>query len=384
MANSKADALHKAATFGKLDDAKKLIALGAPLEATDVNRWTPALNAAAHGHLDVLRLLVEAGANLHALGMRQTDLLELAAGSGNVEMVRYLLERGLPVDGHWRPPAVANATVSRIGHDSPLYRATGAAHVEIVRLLLEAGADRDRMYNGQTPLALAKERLHDPDEADKQNAYREIIQLLGGAVSTGSTSLEDIKAKITNFAATARRPEYAALHEELVKSCGEGRAWEPMPDHGVPASHVLAFTLKKVGRPRAIVALQEMARQAACHLVFAEPWLPGEAAELVLFPTADKLAVVVAVGTEGANRGVKTYPHLVNWLKGVDDENPFRLTLCHHSAVGGAFVGPVQAATKLAERIVDICPEILNDEIGDVKSLAATLKKQRSFLLCWD
>jgi Domain of unknown function (DUF4253) len=81
----------------------------------------------------------------------------------------------------------------------------------------------------------------------------------------------------------------------------------------------------------------------------------GGDAALVLFPTADKLAVVASAGTEGANYGVQT-ADVIDWLKQVDDENPFHLTFCGHDLVGGAFLRPVKGARKLAERVIEFCP----------------------------
>ena len=79
MANTKADALLKAAQSGMVAKIRELLAAGAPIEATDVNRMTPVMLAAQGGHVEAFRVLVEAGADLHALAFRQVDLLEMAA-----------------------------------------------------------------------------------------------------------------------------------------------------------------------------------------------------------------------------------------------------------------------------------------------------------------
>ncbi|HEY1860679.1 MAG TPA: ankyrin repeat domain-containing protein [Gemmataceae bacterium] len=384
MANRKADALLQAATFGKVDEIRKLLAGGAPIEATNANRWTPVMSAAAQGHIEAFHVLVEAGADLHARGFRQTDLLELAVDGGNVEIVRLLLERGLPVNGHWQLPDSDNPAFRKIGHDTPLIRAAEAGNVEIVRMLLEAGADRDRKHDGQTALGMAKERLRDPDYEEDRQAYREIVALLGCAPARSGRSLDSIKDEIARFAEHADRPEYAKLHDSLVTKCGPGHPWNPVADHGLPATHVVAFTLKKVKSQKALEALRQKARHADFQLVLGEQWLPGEDAELVLFPTADKLAVVAAVGTEGTNYGVKNFPHVIDWLDALDAESPFSLFLCNHEAVGGTFDGPVKAVKKLAEQIVKFCPSSLDEGVDDAQMLALVLKKAKSFVLRWD
>ncbi|MCI0685472.1 MAG: ankyrin repeat domain-containing protein [Gemmataceae bacterium] len=168
VGNRKADALLKAAQSGAVAKLRELLAAGAPVEATDVNRMTPVMLAAQGGHLEAFRLLVEAGADLHATAFRQLDLLEVAAGSGNVEIVRFLLERGLPVNGHWQP---VNEAVRKIGHDTPLIQAAAEGHVELVRILLEAGADQNAKYRGKTALEQVREILRDPDAADQKQQY---------------------------------------------------------------------------------------------------------------------------------------------------------------------------------------------------------------------
>src|SRR5262249_31788136 len=133
MDNPKANALLSAASAGKTGKVRELLAAGAPIEATDVNRLTPIMLAAQGGHLETFHALVEAGANLHALAFRQVDLLEMAARGGNVEIVRFLLDKGLPINGHWQPTVPA---LRKFGHETPLIQAAAHARVDVVRVLL--------------------------------------------------------------------------------------------------------------------------------------------------------------------------------------------------------------------------------------------------------
>jgi Domain of unknown function (DUF4253)/Ankyrin repeats (3 copies)/Ankyrin repeat len=375
-----ADALLKAAQSGRVAKLRELLAAGAPVEATDVNRMTPVMLAAQGGHAEAFRVLVEAGANLHALAFRQVDVLEMAARGGNVEIIRFLLERGLPVNGHWQPRAEA---LRKMGHDTPLIQAATHGHVEAVRVLLEAGADRNAKYEGQTALQQVQELLRDPAGADQNEQYRAIAQLLGEVPADGDRSADAERREVERFAENARRPAYGPLRQRLVERCGAARPWQPLPDHGLPAAEVVAFTLARCQRQKALEDLQAEARTAGCHLVLAEPWAPGEDAALVLFPTDNKLAVVAAVGTEGVNYGVQT-PDVIAWLGSLDAENPFHLVFCNHELVGGAFLGPVKGAKKLAGRMVEFCPSCLDEGPDDAEELALVLKKRRSFLLRWD
>jgi hypothetical protein len=381
---AKSDALLSAAISGPIDKIRQLLASGADLEATDVNRMTPVMLAAQHGHADLVRVLIDAGANLHAVGMRQFDLLEAAADGGDAELVRDLLKRGLPVNGHWQP---LNDELRKLGHDTPLIRAADSGNVEVVRVLLEAGADRTAKYRGQTALDLIEERLDDPDYDELKDEYRKIAALLGAAQARNGSGSSSVKEEVARFAANSRRPACVKFREQLVALCGKGREWKPQPDHGLPAKNVVAFTLKGCKRQKTIDDLQEEARTAGCHLILTEPWQPGEDAMLALFPTSNKFAVVAAVGTEGANSGV-TNARITGWLEDLDRKSPFHLVICSHEMVGGAFIGPLKGSLKgslkVAESIAEICPDCLGDDFVDARELAKALKSNKSFLLRWD
>jgi hypothetical protein len=378
--NPKVDALLRAARDGTVVKVRELLAAGAPIEATDVNRMTPIMLAAQGGHLEAFRVFAAAGANLHAQAFRQVDVLEMAARGGNVEIVRFLLKQGMPVDGHWELKAEA---LRKFGHDTPLIHAATGGHVEVVRILLEAGADQRATHEGKTALQQVKELLRDPDYAEHRQHYREIATLLGDVPVANNRSRDVELREVKKFAKNARRPEYARLRQLLVERCGDGSLWKPLPDHGLPAAGVLAFKLARCKRQKTLEELQEAARNAGCHLILAEPWIPGEDAALVLFPTDNKLAIVAAVGTEGANYGVQN-SDVIAWLETLDGENPFHLVFCNHELVGGSFLGPIKGAGKLAERMVEFCPSCLDEGFEGPEELALALKKRRSFLIRWD
>lgn len=380
MAHPKADALITAAISGNVAKIRELLAAGAPIEAQDANRMTPLMLAAQGGHVEAFHVLVEAGANLHAVAGRQMDVLEMAARGGRIELVKFLLDRGLPVNGHWQPP---NEAYRKLGHETPLFHAAAGGHVEIARILLEAGADRNALHGGKTALEKLKSLLRDREFEDEWPRFREIAALLGGEMVKTERSADAELREVKKFADNGRQPGCARFRQQLVERCGAARPWQPVPDHGLPAKEVVAFRLKDCKKQKTLEELQEEARKAGCHLVLAEPWAPGEDADLVLFPTESKFAVVAAVGTEGANYGVKT-SDIIAWLEELEEGNPFHLVFCNHELVGGAFLGPVKGAKKLAERMVEVCPSCLDEGFDEPGELALALKKSRSFLLRWD
>lgn len=384
----KANQLFKAAKSGDVGRIRELLAEGAPLEGRDPNRMTPLLLAAQAGNWDAFDALLKAGADVEAQALDACDLLESAAEGGNVEIIRFALGLGHPIEGHWKPRSKAGA---RMGHMTPLYLAAINGRVDAVRVLLEAGADRDAKFDGQTALKSIMADIKHPfgEEQEKRvPQLKEIAVLLRSSPSDAKPinvkSAEDVAAEsVAKFAVNAKRPEYEQLKASLERQCGKGRPWKPKPDHGVPAEGAVAYKLKGCKRQKTLEAMQAEARAVGFHLVLDEQWTPGEDASLALFPTDDKFAVVAAAGTEGANHSVNT-GDVIDWLKQTDEANPFDLVFCGHDFVGGAFRGPIKGMKSLAERVVEICPNILDDVIESPEVLALSLKKSKSFFLWWD
>lgn len=173
-----AQALLKAAKSGNIARLHELLAAGAPLECTDLNRMTPVMLAARAGHAEAFQVLTEHGADLDAMALDQTDLLECAAEGGRPEIVQFLIGRGLPLEGHWRPRSRAEG---RIGHITPLLMAAINGHVEAVRLLLKAGANPQPTYDDQTAQEMVEESIKYPLDAagaERVPRLREIVSLL--------------------------------------------------------------------------------------------------------------------------------------------------------------------------------------------------------------
>lgn len=383
MNQPKASPLFKAVKQGDVAKLRELLAAGESVDAQDHERMTPLMRAARSGHAEAFRVLAEAGANLHALAMSQTDVLETAAAGGNVEIVRFLIEQGLPLEGHWQP---RSSVARREGHMTPLICAAVSGKIDAVRLLLQAGADRDAKFNG----ANARKQAQDMANLCKINGDTEgqrtllaVAALLvepSGAGNTGAAAATD---EIAKFAGNAKQPGFMQARQLLQDRCGEAKPWQPLPDHGLAGGEVLEFTLRDCRQEKELSSLLKKVRAAGCQLVLSEPWVPGEDAKLVLFPTGDQFAVVAATGTEGANYSVQT-ADVIAWLRELDRENPFALRYCGHDLVGGDFLGPLKSAKTVAERIVELCPSCLDAGFESAQELAAALKKGKSFLVRWD
>lgn len=175
--------LRKAAIAGDAAKIRELLAQGVPIETPDENQKTPVMHAAQSGNWDAFKTLVDAGANLHHLAVTRIDLLECAAAGGNVENIRFLLDQGHPIEGHASQIDRKSRELRRLGHLTPLNMAAIDVNVEAVRFLLAAGANRDAMYDEETPLTRVREMiLHpiDDEQTAKKADFEAIVALLEG------------------------------------------------------------------------------------------------------------------------------------------------------------------------------------------------------------
>ena len=88
-----------------------------------------------------------------------------------------------------------------------------------------------------------------------------------------------------------------------------------------------------------------------------------------LFPTADQLAVVAAVGTEAPTM-IQCIPH-ASTARHTGGRESFHLYLCSHEAVGGL----AGRSRGRSWRESSSSPGVLDDDIDDVESLGLVLKK---------
>jgi hypothetical protein len=104
---------------------------------------------------------------------------------------------------------------------------------------------------------------------------------------------------------------------------------------------------------------------------------PGfrNSAKLMVFPTDDKYAVLVARGTNGANYGLTTRA-VIAWLRNLEKENPFHLTGCGFDFVEGRFRRPVVNAEAWADRMFKFCPDCGTEISHELR--------QGTFFLWWD
>jgi len=150
-------ALMEAAYIGNLEEVRRLVLDGAPVDTIDAERRSPLMFAAFNGHAAVAEYLLDAGAAIDARDSAGRTALMYACSGPFGETVKLLLTRGAEVN--------VQGTLEGF---TPLMTAAAEGLAEVVRLLLDGGADRNlEDEDGDTALTFAR-----------QNGHTEVVALL--------------------------------------------------------------------------------------------------------------------------------------------------------------------------------------------------------------
>ena len=136
--------LYEAASLGRTECVKLLIASGADVNKADKEGRTPLYWAAVGDHAECVELLIASGADVNKADKDGETPLYHAASGGHTECVKQLIE--------------AKADVNKANNwgYTPLYWAAYSGHTECVKQLIAAGADVNKAdKEGQTPLHCA-------------------------------------------------------------------------------------------------------------------------------------------------------------------------------------------------------------------------------------
>ncbi len=125
----KPETLHEAASLGRVDVVKQLLAEGGKVQAQDETRRTALHYAAQEGQVEVVVLLLAVGADMSASDQHGATPLHLASSAGHVKVAKLLLAAG------------ADLTASDEINRTPMARAIMMGREEMVTLLLAAGAN---------------------------------------------------------------------------------------------------------------------------------------------------------------------------------------------------------------------------------------------------
>jgi uncharacterized protein len=127
--------LLRAAASGDLQEIRRLLAAGAPIDPRDGQGRTALLLAVDANHVAIAKALLAAGASVNAQAENLDTPWLLAGARGRTEMIAMML------------PRTPDLTVrNRFGGDA-LIPACERAHVEAVPLLLKVGIDVNHVNN---------------------------------------------------------------------------------------------------------------------------------------------------------------------------------------------------------------------------------------------
>ncbi len=172
------DALHYAASAGRTDVGRLLVATGLDVDRPTTTGLTPLMFAANAPSPDMMAWLISEGADVHAATEKGRTALHYALYGGCAECVELLEEHGVDITATdpqtGDPPMVIAARVGSLplikllagrgldvnctshAGDTPLHVAVERGDTKIVKFLVSAGANPNAMNeSGLTPLMLA-------------------------------------------------------------------------------------------------------------------------------------------------------------------------------------------------------------------------------------
>ena len=371
--------IHDAARAGIVERVAALLDGGVDVNSRDEMKSTPLHAAAQGGRVDVVKLLLARGAEVDAANVHGSPPLLL---THEPEVARLLLEAG----------ADPNLNVSK-GMTTFLYHARFASP-QILTLLLDAGADLNtRSEDGTTVLDAAK--------ANRPEARR----LLKLRMGIPESPIDRLRAEMKTLPQLAKAQEF----QETAAWLGQLFNRTPAPwkrRKGVTSFYNVAIA-KHLGRHfgepsdtvnadrsfELLARLQHDVRAKGFTLAYSDS-IPTEDGRLplILLPTADKYAALLASGTNGINKGHDTEA-VIAWLMEMEQKNPFLLTGCGLDFVDGRFDGAVNDARELAERMIAFCPDVADQGYAVLRggtradqaaALAEDLSSSRTFGLWWD
>ena len=143
-------ALMEAAYLGKLEEVRRLVLDGVPVDTIDAERRAPLMFAAFNAHTAVAEYLLDAGAEINAKDGAGRTALMYASSGPFAETVKLLLTRGAEVN--------VQGTLEGF---TALMTAAAEGQIEVVRHLLDHGADRGlKDKDGDTALSFARQKGH--------------------------------------------------------------------------------------------------------------------------------------------------------------------------------------------------------------------------------
>lgn len=104
---------------------------------------------------------------------------------------------------------------------------------------------------------------------------------------------------------------------------------------------------------------------------------------LAIIPSTDKYDAIALHQTNGCNYGVGT-GYILEWLKELEQEQPFIISWVRHDLTAGKFLTPIKKPQELAEKMYDLCSDIVDQGCGLIERLAESLANSDNLYFWWD
>ena len=365
-ARGKSTPLHYACEAGCVDSVRALLAAGAKVDLKDDRGNTPLIIAAKRAYPEIVVVLLKAGADIHTANRNLETAIHEVAGPQVFEK-KYEKGKGMVV--------VFNRPESEI--------------LETVRILIEGGADPTMKTKfGSTALDEAGRRLKDSPfyqgvidlfhKAQRRAtplpaAPKPVKPKVAPAKPQPKASSDDQPTPRPDFSAAAKGPKFVKALSELETLCGT----RPQPLEQVEGGFTFHI---QTGKTIGLEKVHADFLKKGCYVFSPDTTFENRIGAL---PTTDKYDVLLAMQTNGQNFDLMPQD-IVKWLRKLEKDQPFIITSAGFDFLGGKFTTKVARPAALAKRMYELCPDIVDQGAGDVKALAAELRKSQAFFFWWD
>jgi ankyrin repeat protein len=388
----------------KRDAAAALAALesGADPCAVDRQQVAALTLAAEKGLVDIVQALLQGGADPNHVSERGLSPLRVSAIRGHQQVVQLLLAAGANPNARYDPGSVRADKRNTVffSYDTVLHDAAAYGHLETAELLLAAGADLNATgADNLTPVLVAVNH--------RQMAIVEKLLAAGAVVR----AKDKVWLSPFFFAKAAETPAFQQFSDEVAAASGAPaetvpnlpgvkayrfRAQQREDPHAEPADAVEAgrrwgerFRAEMTELDGAVdTVLKQLAEKArAAGYLLLDAGMPLGCGPLtqyvVLLPTSDKFAAMVAFGVRGNDQELSTRD-IVGWFRKLDKQEPFELRGVKFDVVDIEFRQLVADPDGLARRMVEFCHDLVGSEPEDVARLADHLRTERRVRFWWD
>lgn len=403
-------ALHQACEHRNIDVVRELINAGADTTTKNLYEETVLIRPAQKCDLDLIRLLLEQNINVNAISTSGQTALALTAGATEWVTVKdsdpQQGERQYRDDGIWEcRPMLEEKILQAIeilitaGADlnlancsmTPLGQAASCGYLRVMQYLLDAGARVDLCTNdGDTALDMAD--LYGKPEALEFLQQRALD--INWKSRWGRNDDEDEESEENyddderwgpelarpDFSQAAQNPEYQKAVADLGEICGS----QPVPIYEEIPGWFQVHVNGKRRREIKTEELQQQFLQRGCFVYEPDKYYDEEGPKkLNILPTTDKYDIIALHQTNGCNCGIGP-GYVVEWLRELEAVQPFILTLVAHDTLEGRFLTRIEDPERLADRMYDFCPDIVDQGCGSVERLAEELNSSDNLFFWWD